>query len=632
MKKSVSASLMIIVMLFIPIQPSAIAKPLDAPNGVFLPVAKAGSAYEYRFQSEGGLAPLTWKVAQGNLPPGLSLNSTGVLQGIPTTPQREAYHFVIEVSDSSQPPQISRQPFLIVVQASSLRIIVSSSELRILTPTQAVPAAQPSASSENQRPVPEQTQHAGSLTSTASNSPAANVGRAEASAAALRPTNEPARADETTPKKVEVRGQLILASVKNIPLNEQSNFRTGEGPITIQDVRNAPWDRLNERERRQKELVQNYLGNIAVQARDDKGALAAVSFTNNLGEFAFKLESGKQYTLSTEADNHNIQRLIRVDEDPVSIDLPIEDRPVSLLSRAIIGYSQAGASSAKSDQNYFFDLFVSQSVPFAQKISPDFGERWRVWGDVRIGSAPQQISTGIGTFATNFVENAANLKVNEVAQAVEIFAGAEYRIAGNPALLPSFDRQTKQKFSLSLVAGFGVTTPLNPKDTIQVFKVSPDVPGLPPEAAGKDFIAFVSSDRDRFFRQYYAGFRFSTMFFNRHNIPMQRFPAMLDVMYGQNEYVTGGRLRGGVFRIDGYFPLPYEDLKFINLFCTAMLRPGRTQITQPMILQSAPADTVIPAPNALVVAVPQFKRDYYRIGAGIDFVSFVQTLKGLGKK
>jgi len=631
MRKAFFIRSILMVMLFIPMQPLAIAQPSDALSGSSLPPAKAGSTYEYRFQSEGGLAPLTWKVAQGDLPPGLSLSPSGMLEGVPTMPQREAYRFVIEVSDSSQPPQTYRQAFLIAVQASPLRIIVNSSDLRILTPAQKGSSA-PSSSNDNLRPVQEQTQRVDSLASTVSHSPAANGDRAEAPATAPKTAIGSATADETTPRKVVVKGQLILASVKNIPLNRQSNFRSGEGAITIQDIRNASWDKLNEREKRQKELVQNYLGNIAVHARDDKGALAAVSFTNELGEFTLKLESGKEYKLSTEADNHNTQRLVRVDEDPITVDLPIEDRPVSLLSRAIIGYSQAGASSAKSDQNYFFDLFVSQSVPFAQKISPDFGERWRIWGDVRIGSVPQQISAGIGTFATNFVENAANLKVNEVAQAVEILAGAEYRIAGNPALLPSFDRQTKQKFSLSLIAGFGVTTPLNPKDTIQVFKVSPDVPGLPPEAAGKDFIAFVSSDRDRFFRQYYAGFRFNTMFFNRHNIPMQRFPAMLDVMYGQNEYVTGGRLRGGVFRIDGYFPLPYEELKFVNLFCTAMLRPGRTQIAQPMILQPAPADTIIPAPNALVVATPQFKRDYYRIGAGIDFVSFVQTLKGLGKK
>src|SRR2546423_5971700 len=184
MRKPLSICLIIMVMLFIPMQPLAIVKPSDAPNGFFLPAAKAGSAYEYRFQSDGGLAPLTWKVAQGDLPPGLSLSSAGVLQGVPTTPQHEAYHFVIEVSDSSQPPQVSRQAFLIAVQASPLRIIVSSSDLRILTPAQMVLAAQPSAGiNEDQRPAQERTQHDGPLASTVNNPPAANVGRTEASPA-----------------------------------------------------------------------------------------------------------------------------------------------------------------------------------------------------------------------------------------------------------------------------------------------------------------------------------------------------------------------------------------------------------------------------------------------------------------
>ena len=110
---------------------------------------------------------------------------------------------------------------------------------------------------------------------------------------------------------------------------------------------------------------------------------------------------------------------------------------------------------------------------------------------------------------------------------------------------------------------------------------------------------------------------------------------MLDIMYGQNEFVTGGRLRGGVFRLDGYFPLPFEQLKFINLFATALLRPGRSNINTPLILE--PVDTAktpvtVPGPDVAIVPFPQINRDYYRVGAGIDFMSFVQALKNLGKK
>jgi hypothetical protein len=206
-------------------------------------------------------------------------------------------------------------------------------------------------------------------------------------------------------------------------------------------------------------------------------------------------------------------------------------------------------------------------------------------------------------------------------------------VAGNAALLPSFDRRTKQKFSLSLIAGGGIITPTNSLDSLTTFKVFNDTPGLPPQAKGKDFVAFVQSDRDRFFRQYYAGVRIQTFFFNLFNMPMQRFPAQLDLTIGQNEFVTGGRLRGPVVRIEGYYPLPFEDLKFINIFGTAMLRPGRAKIGIPLVLQSAPDGTVVPASNAALIALPQPNRDYYRVGFGIDFISFVKKLQeSLSKK
>jgi hypothetical protein len=156
---------------------------------------------------------------------------------------------------------------------------------------------------------------------------------------------------------------------------------------------------------------------------------------------------------------------------------------------------------------------------------------------------------------------------------------------------------------------------------------------LPKEAEGKDFIAFVSPDRDRFFRQFYAGLRARTWYFDSRNddIPLNRYPASLDITFGQNESITGGRLRGGVFRLEGFYPLPYEGLKFINIFGTAMMKLSRTRITNPLILTPAPAGTTVPAPNAVIVTVPQMNRDYFRIGIGIDFVSLIKSF-GIGQK
>lgn len=374
-------------------------------------------------------------------------------------------------------------------------------------------------------------------------------------------------------------------------------------------------------------LLNSYIGNVAVRIENGDGTLVATAMTDNDGNYKASLAPGKYY-ISTEADSGQTRREVIVTAGtPLRVNIPIEDRPVSLLTRAVVGYEQAGAAAAQKKQDYFFDLFISSSFPFRQKINPDFGERFRTWIDLRFSSIPQSGEATLGAFSTDFATQVAGLKVKDVANVFDFLAGFEYRIAGNDALLPSFDRRTKQKFSLSLIAGGGTITPTNPLDSITTFKVFDAAPGLPPTAIGKQFVAFVQDDRDRFFRQYYAGLRIQTFFFNLHNVPMQRFPAQLDLMVGQNEFVTGGKLHGPVVRIEGYFPLPYENLKFINILGTAILRPGRAVTTIPLVLEPAPAGTIVPGPNVALIAIPQPNRDYYRAGFGIDFISFVQKLR-----
>lgn len=417
----------------------------------------------------------------------------------------------------------------------------------------------------------------------------------------------------------------------------------------------APKVRAEYQDKDQKADPNRPLANVEVKVEKvgEKEPVKTTT-TSSLGGYQVSLPHG-DYIISVNTENFSASEPVSVPApaagstpNPICQDLQIIVKPLGEFSRAIVGFEQAGASSAKSVQKYFFDLTISAPLPFQHRIDPYFGARGRGWGSVRITSVPQQISTPVGTFATGFATQVSNVKVNEVAQAVEFLAGVEYRLITGEKLpspsssnksrrLPfpfsSFDNSTTNKFVVSLVAGGGATTPLNPRDTLEVFKISPGAVSLFPQAAGKDFIAFVSPDRDRFFRQYYAGLRLQTYYFNSRNddIPLTRFPAMLDITFGQNEAVTGGRLRGGILRLEGYYPLPYEGLKFINLFGTAMMKLTRTKITDPLILEPAPTGTTVPGQNVVIVTVPQINRDYYRIGVGIDFVSFVKSL-GAGQK
>jgi len=87
--------------------PIAITTP-TVPNGVI------GLAYPTTtLQAVGGLPPLSWSVASGSLPPGLSLAPVGTISGTPTA--AGAFLFSARVTDSSAPQQTATHSYTISV-------------------------------------------------------------------------------------------------------------------------------------------------------------------------------------------------------------------------------------------------------------------------------------------------------------------------------------------------------------------------------------------------------------------------------------------------------------------------------------------------------------------------------------
>jgi Putative Ig domain len=105
-----------------------------------LPEGKQDSVYEFKFEAEGSVGATTWRVIGGELPPGLILDASGRLHGIPVGAKNEAYRFVVEVTDSASAPRHFAQTFALLIQPAPLRI-KQPTALRIRSVTQEVASA-----------------------------------------------------------------------------------------------------------------------------------------------------------------------------------------------------------------------------------------------------------------------------------------------------------------------------------------------------------------------------------------------------------------------------------------------------------------------------------------------------------
>jgi hypothetical protein len=335
------------------------------------------------------------------------------------------------------------------------------------------------------------------------------------------------------------------------------------------------------------------------------------------------------------------------------------------ITTTIVGFEQTGGSSAESDRNFFFDFFISRPLPMLNRSSSDiFGPRIRWWGDVRIASYPQQINPPIAEFISNFAQQAGNVKINELARFGEFRTGLDVRISSLPAPFPFSGGE--QRSSLSFVAYYGAlgafhpptgstvaagatTTNMIPVVTIPTGAYSTD-PNRSPQAVafakrypankfpslalpGAKYAAFTLPDRDQFYRQYGGGLRLTTRFYDETH-SLLAAPAMVSATVGQNELVSGGRLRGVVGRFEGFYPYRIKTPGVtIFLFGRANLKFGHATERQPIALQQATdSNGAIPINNPQVAIVGEpSRRDLYTIGFGFDFSSVLAQWLNRGK-
>jgi hypothetical protein len=87
--------------------------------------AQKGQSYYTILSAEGGVPPYTWRILQGNLPSGLTLNeTTGIISGTVNESIVESEEFRIQVQDSGVPQSIDEK-WLTIYVSDSLQIITA---------------------------------------------------------------------------------------------------------------------------------------------------------------------------------------------------------------------------------------------------------------------------------------------------------------------------------------------------------------------------------------------------------------------------------------------------------------------------------------------------------------------------
>lgn len=336
------------------------------------------------------------------------------------------------------------------------------------------------------------------------------------------------------------------------------------------------------------------------------------------------------------------------------------------MSFSIIGgVEQAGLSSQPSTTDGFLRVFTRAGKG-----------RNQFWAEIRLLSAPQQSSSnGVVAAFTNPSGQITTTSVSNVGNSLDFSLGYERR------LVPM------SKYTMSLIAGGGGTTPLASNSVSEAFTAPPlgtvecitlydrfksyfadksynilqnsatNDMGTPP-SAGKasgacllngnsptttngtttyapiNTVGFSNQDRSAFFGKYFAGFRSIYRFkapnaiacgdtdAANHIAPCSR--GIVDFTVGQDESVSGGRLHGVVFKVEGVQPLPIKGNAFLYIFGSFSMRTSKNQNLPPLILQTAtlPATgaTAVPNVNTVVLPLQQPDRDFYRFGVGVDAV------------
>jgi hypothetical protein len=332
--------------------------------------------------------------------------------------------------------------------------------------------------------------------------------------------------------------------------------------------------------------------------------------------------------------------------------------PMAPLFSTVVGVDVEGASSASPAARFLGNVSVDEPV-FPQKTGSDRltnidQSKFFIGGSLRIAAMAQPGTLSSSELSAAYLATAVNATPDKIVQSWEGTGSISFRILSTNVGIGTFDngsptskdypRKTLLTTSILFSGGFisplSVTqaTPVVYDLTPQVYDIygpSPTGPASPipstcnpssiPPPSAACYVAFVPMDRQRFYRHYEVGFRFRTYGedFTNHVL---RFPGIIDLTVGQNEYVTGGGFNGIVIHFGGSLPIPIPKVEGIYAFgaIDAAIN-GPSGGGAQLILNAAPstANVTYLSPNVYDIPVAQPNRDRYRFGVGIDLYHLI---------
>jgi hypothetical protein len=575
------------------------------PGTFALPDARAGElyqaniesvlrdAYRLKLDTATNVPIIQWYLAQGDMTPGLALRTDGLISGTPGAASVGTYWFKIKVVDRSAKDSDLVLNFTLNVNPGKLRLsriegprLVPLESQRSLAAYQSLPAAlSVDPKVEPERPILQATVEPGRvLGGTPPQGRGPSIIWATPGVANGESIDHFTEAQKSLLVKVADQSQMICL-LDTLVLDDHSRVISNQKSAV--DYNNDAKQKIEVGLAKGDNIIKvtAYAKKTEKQKCGSDTDLTSLMPLENPLTYTVHCDSGACGTAEAKADKKE------QNTNPFS----------NKYTRAIFGIEQSGASSAASEAHPFLDFFFN---------APLTGRRLLAWGDIRLTTTPQQVTAFISSTANVGTAITGN-KVNDIATSFDFRFGPELQL--NPG---------NQDHRVSLIVGFGATSPLTaPEQTAQIFKVPTEKTNSQfanffvdyPEAVGKTYIAFVRPERDRFLRQYYAGLRLKS--YPRGD----KFPSMLDVTFGQNSAVTGGKLRHFVLGIDGSYHLTFFDKSMYIFGSTNLKFGGDKMVRTPYVLEPADTSVKLTSPD-LTITARQMNRDVFRIGFGIDLV------------